>query len=123
MDMLKQKAIRHNYANLVDCLNPLRVMDHLAHLLSLEEMELIRKSQFTSQEKTRELVAILLRKNEELRPFECFIKALEETDENHKTMAETILKTYTHHNGPGVFKRASITSLSHAEQTEYNLQM
>uniref|UniRef100_A0A914UVS3 CARD domain-containing protein n=1 Tax=Plectus sambesii TaxID=2011161 RepID=A0A914UVS3_9BILA len=94
MDELKQKAIRHHYAKLIDSLNPLRVMDHLANLLSLEEIELIRKSQFTPQERTRELIVILCRKNEELGPFDCFIKALEETDNNHEMMAKAILKTY-----------------------------
>uniref|UniRef100_A0A914X0B3 CARD domain-containing protein n=1 Tax=Plectus sambesii TaxID=2011161 RepID=A0A914X0B3_9BILA len=97
MDELKQKAIKRHYANLVDCMNSLRVMDRLGHLLSLEEMDLIRKLQFTHQERTRELIAILLRKNEELRPFDCFIEALEDTDENHKTIAEAILKTYVCH--------------------------
>uniref|UniRef100_A0A914VBB1 CARD domain-containing protein n=1 Tax=Plectus sambesii TaxID=2011161 RepID=A0A914VBB1_9BILA len=94
MDKLKQEAIKSHYAKLVECMDPLRVMDHLAKLLSLEDMELIRKSQFISQERTRELITIILRKNEELRPFELLIKALEETDINHETMANTILNTY-----------------------------
>uniref|UniRef100_A0A914VXC0 CARD domain-containing protein n=1 Tax=Plectus sambesii TaxID=2011161 RepID=A0A914VXC0_9BILA len=94
MDELKQKAIRHHYADLVDSINSLRVMDYLANLLSSEEMDSIRKSQLTPQDRTRELIAILFRKNEQLRPFERFIIALEETDINHRAMAKAILKTY-----------------------------
>uniref|UniRef100_A0A914XAE4 CARD domain-containing protein n=1 Tax=Plectus sambesii TaxID=2011161 RepID=A0A914XAE4_9BILA len=123
MNERKQQAIKRHYAKLVDCLNPLRVMDRLAYLLLLEEMELIRKSQFTPQERTRELIAIILRKNEELRPFDCFIEALKKTDENHKTMAEAILKTYKHENGANVAEK--VPSISHldAGETEDDLKM
>uniref|UniRef100_A0A914VKG2 CARD domain-containing protein n=1 Tax=Plectus sambesii TaxID=2011161 RepID=A0A914VKG2_9BILA len=122
MDELKQKAIKHHYANLIKCMNALWIMDHIAHLLSLEEMELIRMPLFTSQERTRELIAILLRKNEELRPFDYFIEALEETDENHKTMAEAILNTYENNNVT-VLAKIPRTSFPDAENTEHDLQI
>uniref|UniRef100_A0A914VAV0 CARD domain-containing protein n=1 Tax=Plectus sambesii TaxID=2011161 RepID=A0A914VAV0_9BILA len=122
MDKLKQKAIRHHYANLVDRMNPLGVMDRLASLLSLEEMELIRKAHLTPQERTRELIAILLRKNELLEPFDYFITALEETDENHKTIAEAILKTYKNNNG-GVLTKVPRASVSDAEGPDNGLQI
>uniref|UniRef100_A0A914VAB3 CARD domain-containing protein n=1 Tax=Plectus sambesii TaxID=2011161 RepID=A0A914VAB3_9BILA len=122
MDKLKQEAIKSHYAKLVECMDPLRVMDHLAKLLSLEDMELIRKSQFISQERTRELITIILRKNEELRPFELLIKALEETDINHETMANTILNTYKHDNGATLFEKVSKTLLSDTGEMKYALQ-
>uniref|UniRef100_A0A914XAN5 CARD domain-containing protein n=1 Tax=Plectus sambesii TaxID=2011161 RepID=A0A914XAN5_9BILA len=94
MDELKEAAIKDHYANIVKCINSLWVMDHLVTLLSLDEMDFIRKSQFTPQERTRELIAILFKKSEELRPFERFIKALEKTDTSHEIMAKAILNTY-----------------------------
>uniref|UniRef100_A0A914XSN1 CARD domain-containing protein n=1 Tax=Plectus sambesii TaxID=2011161 RepID=A0A914XSN1_9BILA len=75
-------------------MNPLLVIDHLADILTLEEIEIIRKPQSTSQERIGVLIGILYEKNEKYRPFERFIKALEETDENHKRMAKSIMNIY-----------------------------
>uniref|UniRef100_A0A914WTA0 CARD domain-containing protein n=1 Tax=Plectus sambesii TaxID=2011161 RepID=A0A914WTA0_9BILA len=94
MDELKQEAIKSYYAELVECMDPLRVMDRLAKLLSLEDMELIRESHSTYQERNRKLISILLRKREEREPFERFVEALKRTDASHENMAEAILKTY-----------------------------
>uniref|UniRef100_A0A914UJD1 CARD domain-containing protein n=1 Tax=Plectus sambesii TaxID=2011161 RepID=A0A914UJD1_9BILA len=123
MDEQKQKAIQKHYATLVKSMNSLWIMDHLAHLLSLEEMESIRKAHLTPQERTRELIAVLFRKTEELRPFGCFIKALEETDDNHKILAEAILKTYTHENGANVAEKVSRNSHLDAGETEHGFKM
>uniref|UniRef100_A0A914VV53 CARD domain-containing protein n=1 Tax=Plectus sambesii TaxID=2011161 RepID=A0A914VV53_9BILA len=119
MNELKQEAIKNHYANLVECMDPWRVVDHLAKLLSLEEMELIRKAQLTSEERNRELIAILFKKNEDLGPFERFIKALEETDKRHETMAKAILKIYKHDNGAAESEKVPSTSLSDAGETKY----
>uniref|UniRef100_A0A914XF49 Uncharacterized protein n=1 Tax=Plectus sambesii TaxID=2011161 RepID=A0A914XF49_9BILA len=86
-------------------------------------MELIRKAHLTPQDRTRELIAIILRKSEELRPFDCFIEALEKTDENHKTMAEAILITYKHENGANVDEKVSRDSHLDAGETEHGLKM
>uniref|UniRef100_A0A914UJ96 Uncharacterized protein n=1 Tax=Plectus sambesii TaxID=2011161 RepID=A0A914UJ96_9BILA len=76
-------------------MDPLSVMDHLrAGLLSLEEREIIREALRARRERNRELIAFLFRKREELKPFECFVKALEKTDDNHEAMAKNILRTY-----------------------------
>uniref|UniRef100_A0A914VEQ1 CARD domain-containing protein n=1 Tax=Plectus sambesii TaxID=2011161 RepID=A0A914VEQ1_9BILA len=94
MDQLKQEAIKSYFAELVESMDPLRVMDHLAKLLSLEDMEIIREPHSTYQERNRKLISILCRKRETLEPFERFVKALEKTDANHEAMAKDILSTY-----------------------------
>uniref|UniRef100_A0A914WHD4 CARD domain-containing protein n=1 Tax=Plectus sambesii TaxID=2011161 RepID=A0A914WHD4_9BILA len=121
MDELKQKAIKRHYANLVKCMNPLYVMDHLAHLLSLEDMELIRDSS-SRPDKNRALLTMLFRQGEELKPFECFVEALKKTNQNHGNLAKDIIETYEHENG-GVLADVPRTSLPAGEKTEHGLQM
>uniref|UniRef100_A0A914VKJ7 CARD domain-containing protein n=1 Tax=Plectus sambesii TaxID=2011161 RepID=A0A914VKJ7_9BILA len=95
MDREKQKAIEHHNAALMDSMDPLVVMDNLrAGLLSLVEKEFIKESYTTRRERNRELISILLRKREELEPFEGFVEALKKIDDSHAIMAEAILKTY-----------------------------
>uniref|UniRef100_A0A914XKQ1 CARD domain-containing protein n=1 Tax=Plectus sambesii TaxID=2011161 RepID=A0A914XKQ1_9BILA len=123
MDELKQKAIKSHHAKLVECMNPLLVMDHLANLLSLEQAELIRESHSARRERNRELIAVLFKIEEELEPFERFVEVLKKTDASHAIMAEAVLKTYKHRNCAAEFQKISTTSLSAAEEIEYNLQM
>uniref|UniRef100_A0A914V7W8 CARD domain-containing protein n=1 Tax=Plectus sambesii TaxID=2011161 RepID=A0A914V7W8_9BILA len=123
MDKMKQKAIEHHNAALMDSMNPLVVMDNLcACLLSVVEKEFINESNLTRRDRNRELLSILFRKREELEPFECFVEALNKTDASHEVMAKAILKTYNYGNGVAVFEKVSRTSLSDDGENKYELQ-
>uniref|UniRef100_A0A914XL10 CARD domain-containing protein n=1 Tax=Plectus sambesii TaxID=2011161 RepID=A0A914XL10_9BILA len=95
MDELKQTAIEDHYADLIKSMNPQLVMDNLrAGLLSSAEKETVEESHSTRRDRNRELISILFRKREDLKPFEGFVQALQKTDANHEIMAKVILKTY-----------------------------
>uniref|UniRef100_A0A914VVP2 CARD domain-containing protein n=1 Tax=Plectus sambesii TaxID=2011161 RepID=A0A914VVP2_9BILA len=103
-------------------MNSMAVLDKLGDgLLSGAEMDDIKKSQTTRGDKARELISILSRKREEIYPFERFVEALKKTDQSHAVMVETILKTYKQNRGTIEFEEVSRTSLSDAEETEYDL--
>uniref|UniRef100_A0A914XRX6 CARD domain-containing protein n=1 Tax=Plectus sambesii TaxID=2011161 RepID=A0A914XRX6_9BILA len=105
-------------------MDPLLVMDHLrAGLLSSAEKESIKESHSTRRDRSRELISILFKKREKLKPFEHFIKALKQTDKNHEIMAKDILKTYKRDHGAAEFEKVSRTSLSHDGEAECSLQM
>uniref|UniRef100_A0A914WUJ8 CARD domain-containing protein n=1 Tax=Plectus sambesii TaxID=2011161 RepID=A0A914WUJ8_9BILA len=95
MNKSKLKAIEPHNADLVNSMDSVVVMDHLCtDLLSLAEKESIKESYSTRRDRNRELISILYRKREELKPFERFVEALKITDASHAIMAEAILKTY-----------------------------
>uniref|UniRef100_A0A914X0Z7 CARD domain-containing protein n=1 Tax=Plectus sambesii TaxID=2011161 RepID=A0A914X0Z7_9BILA len=123
MDELKQIAIEDHYADLMKSMDPLFVMDNLrTGLLSMMEKESIKESSSTRRDRSRELISILFRKREDLKPFEALVEALKKTDANHEVMAKDILKTYKHDNGATLFTKVSRNSLSDAGDIEYGLK-
>uniref|UniRef100_A0A914UUQ1 CARD domain-containing protein n=1 Tax=Plectus sambesii TaxID=2011161 RepID=A0A914UUQ1_9BILA len=124
MDKLKQTAIERHHADLMKSMDPLFVMDNLhAGLVSMAEKETIKESYLTRRDRNRELISVLIRKREELEPFEHFVEALKKTDASHNIVAKTILKTYKQYKGATGNEIVSRTSLTGAEETNYGLQM
>uniref|UniRef100_A0A914XQ67 CARD domain-containing protein n=1 Tax=Plectus sambesii TaxID=2011161 RepID=A0A914XQ67_9BILA len=105
-------------------MDSLAVTDNLrAGLLTLLEKKSIKESNSPRRDRNRELISILFRKREDLKPFEGFLEALKKTDASHAIMAEAILKTYKYGIGATALEKVTYTTLSPIEETKYDLQM
>uniref|UniRef100_A0A914VU09 CARD domain-containing protein n=1 Tax=Plectus sambesii TaxID=2011161 RepID=A0A914VU09_9BILA len=123
MDKQKRKAIEHHNADLMESMDPHAVLDNLrARFLSPSEKESILEPYTRRRDKNRELISILFRKREELKPFEGFVEALKQTDASHAIMADAILKTHKYDNDAALAKVPRTSPLA-AGENEYGLQI
>uniref|UniRef100_A0A914VLU6 CARD domain-containing protein n=1 Tax=Plectus sambesii TaxID=2011161 RepID=A0A914VLU6_9BILA len=123
MDKQKRKAIEVHNAALVEGMVPMAVIDQLrADLISQAERETIEEAHAERRAKNRQLISVLFRTREELKPFEGFVHALKNTDSKHEIMANKILQSYKQDSGTTWVEQVSEASRSDAGEAKQGLQ-
>ena len=74
-------AIRVCYAQLVEDMEPINVLDHLVKIMSTDQKEKIQDKYKTRSDQVRVLLDALLLKSDEV--FEMFMSALDDSTQGH----------------------------------------